>query len=204
MDDLKLRIHLNISKYGTIFTTILNFIYKSNIYNLDVISDNNSIIYIELCESFFDTLIREITYHNYILMLDHNKYFQFISTILEKSIHLKSKECYNIDNAKQKLLCELINEDLNDYFEQLKNQIRMHIKINPLNHSIKDHSYVKVVSFEDLELNWKKKRSKKKSNSAYRIKYVGLPDIKMRVIYPKPPIIDDQGNIILQKNRLDI
>src|SRR6185437_9941845 len=95
MDQLQLKIHLNQFKYGPIFMITLGLIHSSNIYNLKTSDGEYCVPYTELCESFFETLIKEITYHNYILLLNRNNYSNLIENCMNKAIHLKNREYYN-------------------------------------------------------------------------------------------------------------
>ena len=176
MDQLQLKIHRNHFKYGHIFMIAMDLIHNSNIYNFKNSDAGYCSPYTELCESFFDTLIKEITYHNYILLLKCSKYLNLIENCIDKAIHLKNKECYTILSEKQKQLCDLLYEPLVDYLEQLKNQIIMHIEIRGVTQK-KRHLDVGVQM---------------------------QPIVKMQPIHPQPPIIGKNGKITFQKNFLDI
>jgi hypothetical protein len=217
MDQLQLKIHFNQFKYGPIFMIVLGFIHQCNIYNLETSESQYCVPYTELCESFFETLIKEVTYHNYILLLNHDNYSQLIENCLNKSIHLKNREYYDIQIDKQKELGESLYDPLTKYLELLKNQIRMRIEIRPLHRSSQDNLSVKIISGEDLEKHYQnmrkcqscnqKKSHQGKKNSCYQLRKIQhdeLPSVKMQPIHPRPPIIDKCGNISFQKNFLDI
>src|SRR5438874_13685649 len=108
MDQLQLKIHLNQFKYGPIFMVTLGLIHNFNIYDIKISDSDYCIPYTELCESFFETMIKEITYHNYILLLSHNNYSKFIENCMDKAIHLKNRDYYNIKVEKQKELCNIL------------------------------------------------------------------------------------------------
>ena len=165
MNQLQLKIYLNQFKYGSIFMIVLTIMHKFDLYGLKSTDEEYCILYTDLCESFFETLIKEITYHNYILLLNHDNYLQLIENCLNKSIHLKNREYYNIQVNRQKELCTFIYEPLVQYLDQLKNQIKMHIEIHPLNQSTNDDINIQIVSGEDLEKKLQNMRNKQSSDN---------------------------------------
>jgi len=106
------------------------------------------------------------------------------------------------------------------YLEQLKNQIRMHIEIRPLNRPFQDNLSVQIISAEELEKRWQNMRKRHSEDidentengnnhkkSGYQLRkthHDEVPIVKMQPIHPRPPIIKKNGNVIMQKNFLDI
>src|SRR5438132_32200 len=96
MDQLQLKIHMGQFRYGAIYMIILDLIHQYNIFDLTIKDDEYYLPYVELCESFLEILIKEITYHNYIIMLDSDDYIHLIINCMEKAIYLKDKNAYEI------------------------------------------------------------------------------------------------------------
>ena len=199
MDRLQLKIHLNQFKYGYVFMVVLDMIHQFNIFNLPK-NESYSLPYIELCESFFEILIKEVTYHNYIIILKRDNYLSLITNCLDKAIYLRDKCSYVIDNSNQLTLCTRMEDPISVYLNGLSNQIKIHIGTYPLATSQQNSSKVSVITCSDLE------------KLAYSTEYdtvdlkvaPTMPSVKMQPIYPRVPLIGKDGGVIYQKNFLDI
>ena len=199
------KINLNRLKYGNIFLLILDIINRYNLFSLVLKSGNCSQHYIEFCESLFEILIKEATYHNYILHLDPSSYDLFIDDCIDRSIPIKDKYLYELENESKIGLRKQLKVPLENFLIQLKIQIKKQIEIRSSQSEIEKPNIIEFITAHELENKFAKFEDKvlKKENKLKSKSIKNLPQVKMQPIHPRPPIINDD-QIIFQKNLLDL
>ena len=202
---MQLKINLNRLKYGNIFLFVLDIINQYNLFSVIIKSGNYSQRYIEFCESLFEVLIKEATYHNYILLLNSDNYDLFIDDCIDRSISIKDKYLYELNNENKIGLRKELKESLEVFLNQLKIQIKKQIEILSSQSEIEKTNIIEFITAQELENKFVKFQDKvlKKENNLKSKSIKNLPQVKMQPIHPRPPIIND-NEIIFQKNLLDL
>jgi hypothetical protein len=220
---LQMKIRMNHLKWGPIFLVVLDIIYRCNIYNLSGSAQDCQ--YVDLCESFFDTLIKEVHYHNYIIAMNTNNYSSLISNCIDKSIYLKDRQQYEINDETRDNLCTLLYDPISIYLIQLSNQLRYQIGYQfqsaqynaqqppPPQTSHTTPTLHPIQSGYQQSSQLQSNYSTSQPDKSYQVQQPevpihiynrNLPDVKMQLIYPRIPVVDKLGHVTIQKNFLDI
>lgn len=199
MDQIQLKIQFSQFKHGPMFMPVLDLTQKKDIFDLKINNDLGYCLpYVDLCETLFDTLLKEVIHHNYILMMQISEQPDLIKFCLEKSITYRDKKIYHLQIDKQNELCRELIQPLSYYLnvvrENIKNYMEKQSKIIP------DGLQVNTYNTKELE----KKVSTRINMTDLNDDLKKLPILTMSRIYPGPPIIETTGQITIQKHRLDI
>ncbi len=201
------KIIFNRIKYGEIFDIVLNHMITLNLYGL---TDNLNHIYVDLCESFFDILIKEVTYHNYVIMIGVNDYDRIILNCLDKAIYLKDRELYDIDLSDIDQLSELIQEPIIIFLQNFSNQIKNEIKTSLISHNTQ---LINIINASDLETRFKKLHQPLPKIHTFKVtsinpqlnsNHIPIPIPKMELNYQRVPILGIDHQFKHQSNFLDI
>jgi hypothetical protein len=235
MNQVQMKVYLNRLKYGVIFDVVLQAIADVNLFGIDrslgSIEPNDPCIeYVDLSESFFDNLVKEVTYHNYLVMLTSTDYDRIISNCIDKSIYLKDKAQYEIDLCDLDLVSQKIIGPVTQYLMQLAKRVRLEIRsksqpaYSQIDPPISSHPSLNIITVDELERKFDRLRGhlpiEKLHHESRRRKSVlkqsfilpsrcfpatlEIPTVKMQPIFPRVPLIDETGFIRQQKNLLDL
>ncbi len=235
MNPVQVKVYLNRLKFGVIFDVVLQAIVDVNLFGID--GPSSSIgpsdpcrEYVDLTESFFDNLVKEVTYHNYLVMLTPTDYDRIISNCIDKSIYLKDKAQFEIDLCDLDLVSQKIVGPVTQYLMQLAKRTRLEIRsrsqpsYSQIEPPISSQNGLNIITLSELERNFdrlrghlpieKMHRESRRQKSVLKQSFIlpnrcypvtlEMPIIKMQPIFPRVPIIDENGRIVQQKNFLDI
>jgi hypothetical protein len=184
METLPQRLKLNQSKYGMIFNTVLTYINQFNPFDLPLNVENNyPLMYIEMAEGFMHHLITEVSYHNYILMLDPSDHLYIITSCINKAIYLKDLDLYTLDTFKEQQLCVSLLYPISIYLTHFKNQV------------------IKRINSDNNKMNDKIASSLPQPNQVNKLCQLPLFKIYQQA---RPPIIDKNGKIKICHNQSDL
>ena len=209
MDSIQLKIMINRMKFGDVFIIVDDLLHTFNLYNLKYVPGTYIMTYVDLCESFFININFNLNHQNYILDLQKDNYSYFVRSCFDRSRPLKDVDQYPVKVEAYSNFLEKLNGFMCIYFEQYKTHI-INQKSMGSNVSALKESKIKIVNSHELEnrfVDFQKHRLQRsqltQSNKTIK-SHVLIPQVKMQPIYPRPPQIDNEGQIIIPKNYLDI
>ena len=211
MESIQLKININRLKYGDIFLIINDLIHTYDLYSFVPLPGHYLLIYVELCELFFATVNKNLEYQNYILKLTGKKYDSLVKECFNRSVYLKDKDQYKINKEIYTAFLTKLKEYMFIYLDQFKSQINQKITFESMNNALlTENLNIKVITCNDLEnhySNFQNQRSQSlqllKKTTAEPRDHKLLPKVKMQPIYPRPPMLGKNNEIVIPKNYLD-
>jgi len=222
MDKTQVKIYLNQLQYGITFDLVLNLLTSANLFNLEPTNGYDP-QYVDLCESFFQVLHKEITYHNYAIMMTADDYDRIISNCLDKAIYLKDRYQYEIKASDLDQLSEQLIQPVSQYLSHFTTQSEDGGRVIPLI-NLPASEHVTICHGSDLERNFNKLRNRYPADKLHREScrqkvihkrpmvlpnkcypaILEVPVAKLQANTPRVPIIGADQKPVFQKNYLDL